>query len=281
MSRSGTPEPETRYIVYDVESVVDGALLERVLYPGAGLGAGAAIRRYQEEKCRDGQEPADVFVPVTFHVPVSIAIARVSADFQIIHAQCLDAPRYDPQAMVDQFWRGLAHYRRAHLVDFNGRQFDIPLLSLCAFRFGVSCPRYFDDDRFGFRYRFTEKHIDLMEWMTEFGAFRMVGGLNLLAKMLGKPGKMDTKGSDVAELFADGKLREINDYCLNDVLDTFFVFLRTRVLMGKISIDDEQEIVEQTRDWIEDQVEEFPSLRGYLEQFGRWNPEPFAEEAAS
>ena len=263
MSDSG----DTRYIVYDTESIVDGELLSRVLYPGEDLGPDEAITRYGED--RDEPNP---FIPVTFHVPVAIAVARVGADFRIRDISCLDAPDYDSHKMVELFWRGLEHYTRAALVDFNGRGFDIPLMTVSAFRYGISCPRYFNDDRFGFRYRFTDKHIDLMEWMTEYGAFRVTGGLNLLAKMLGKPGKMETSGDKVAALYAEGKLKEINDYCLHDVLDTYFVFLRTRVLTGELSLEQENAIVEDTRSWLEERVGETPALEVYLENFGVWTP---------
>lgn len=268
-------EPETRYIVYDVESVPDGALLSRALYPGQGLGPEAALARYCEEHAKDG-DPDKVFVPLTFHVPVTVAVARVDAQFGLIDMSSIDEPRFDPRSIVQGFWRGVEFYRDARLVDFNGRGFDLPLLTMTAFRFGISCPRYFDDDRFGFRYRFTEKHIDLMEWMTEFGSYRMVGGLNLLAKILGKPGKREVSGDQVHRLWSEGKLQEISDYCLHDVLDTYFVFLRTRVLMGHVSIDREQEIVESARAFIESRAESVPALREYLDAFGRWDPTPFA-----
>ena len=196
----------------------------------------------------------NVFIPVTFHVPVAVAVARVSPDYRLLDLVALDAPDFDPRRIVETFWKGVEVYSRAALVDFNGRGFDIPLMTLSAFRFGIDCPRYFNDSRFGFRYRFTEKHIDLMEWLSEYGSFRMKGGLNLLAKMLGKPGKMGTKGDQVAEMFARGEIREINDYCLHDVLDTYFVLLRTRVLTGELSLEREQEIVRETKAWIADRV---------------------------
>ncbi|MCH2375121.1 MAG: 3'-5' exonuclease [Planctomycetes bacterium] len=262
---------DTEYIVFDVESVVDGALLSRVLYSGDELEPGDAVARYQEEA-----GGGEVFIPVTFHVPVSVAIARVGGDFRLRDVGALDTPQFRPQEIVRLFWKGVQLYSNAVLVDFNGRGFDLPLLTLTSFRFGISCPRYFNDpDRFGHRYRFTSKHIDLMEWMTEYGAYRMRGGLDLLAKMLGKPGKMDTKGNQVQSLFEAGKLQEINDYCLHDVLDTYFVFLRTRVMRGDLSLDDEQSIVEDSKVWLEEKVEELPALSKYLKAFGDWEPSPF------
>jgi len=76
-------------------------------------------------------------------------------------------------------------------------------------------------------------------------------------------------------LFEAGKLQEINDYCLHDVLDTYFVFLRTRVMRGDLSLDDEQSIVEDSKVWLEEKVEELPALSKYLKAFGDWEPSPF------
>ncbi len=261
------------YLVYDTESVVDGALLARALYPGEDLEAQAAVQRFREETSPD--DPEGVFVPVTFHVPVAVAVAKVGRDYRLRDVALLDAPRFDPQEIVSLFWRGVEAFRVARLVDFNGRGFDLPLLTLSAFRFGISCPRYFADERFGFRYRFTDKHIDLMEWMTEYGAFRMKGGLDLLAKMLGSPGKMDTRGSQVEAMYHGGEVQRINDYCLHDTLDTYFVFLRTRVLLGELTIEEEQRIVGESRAWIADKISDFPALEQYLENFGDWDGRPF------
>lgn len=310
---------ETAYIVFDTESVPDGALLSRVLYPGDNLSPEAAIARFEEEerekaggkpkaisrakattdanattdaratpdakttpdaKANDGDpasRPGDrPFVPVTFQVPVAVGVARIGPDYRLLDLSSLDAPRYDPQELVRLFWRGIQYYASAVPVTFNGRGFDFPLLTLAALRFGVSCPRYFDEtDRFGMRYRYTQRNIDLLDWLTEYGAFRLKGGLDLCAKLLGKPGKMDTKGDQVHEMYRAGRLQEINDYCLHDVLDTYFVFLRTRVLTGQLSLDEEQARVQEAKEWIEARAAEQPALARYIESFGAWSPEPF------
>jgi len=269
------PRSDTAFIVFDTESVPDGALISRVLYPGEALSPAAALSRFEEEIAAD-QPERKPFIPVSFQVPVAIGVARVGSDYRLRDVACLDAPRFEPQEMVKLFWRGVEHYSEASLVTFNGRGFDLPLLTLAAFRFGVSSPRYFNDpDRFGFRYRFGTKHLDLLDWLTEYGACRMKGGLNLLAKMLGKPGKMETKGDQVAKLHAHGKVEEINDYCLHDVLDTYFVFLRTLVLMGSLDLEAEQRLVAETRSWLEERAAGQPALGRYLEGFGSWNPAPF------
>jgi hypothetical protein len=46
----------------------------------------------------------------------------------------------------------------------------------------------------------------------------------------------------------EGKLAEINGYCRCEVLDTYFVFLRTRVIVGELTLDDEQRIILEAKD---------------------------------
>ena len=71
----------------------------------------------------------------------------------------------------------------------------------------------------------------------------MAGGLDLLSKLLGKPGKMEVSGDQVYEMHRAGRHQDINDYCLFDTLDTYFVFLRTRVLSGDLTLEQEHELV--------------------------------------
>ena len=103
--------------------------------------------------------------------------------------------------------------------------------------------------------------------MTNFGGVPLAGGINLLAKLLGLPGKMDVKGDQVYSMHLDGKLQEINDYCLCDTLDTYFVFLRTRILTGDLNLEQEAELIAKAKELLESKVSEFPVLRKYLESW--------------
>jgi 3'-5' exonuclease len=98
----------------------------------------------------------------------------------------------------------------------------------------------------------------------------VTGGLNLLANLIGKPGKSSMDGSKVQDMYDAGRAEEINDYCRCDVLDTYFVFLRSRVLMGKLTIEEEHEIVAETKQWLEQQAETKAAYRNYLEHWGDW-----------
>jgi hypothetical protein len=57
------------------------------------------------------------------------------------------------------------------------------------------------------------------------------------------------------------------------VLDTYFVFLRTCVLLGKITLAREKQLISQTRQWLIERQETMPIYAAYLENWGDWeNP---------
>jgi hypothetical protein len=59
-----------------------------------------------------------------------------------------------------------------------------------------------------------------------------------------------------------------------DTLDTYFVFLRTRVLRGDISLEEEQALVAAGKAWIKEKTAELPALNKYLQNWGDWHPWP-------
>lgn len=263
------------YLAFDTESVADGALVSRIRYPGENLEPRDAVERYRQE-LRDKYDSD--FIPYTFQLPISVAVGKISADYRLLDVSVLDEPRFQPHVITEHFWRGWDRYRRPTLVSFNGRTFDIPLLELAAFRYGISVPGWFNVTAKSFeqyRNRFNlDAHLDLQEILTNFGSTRFTGGLNLAANLLGKPGKMDVQGHMVQDMFDQGKLIEINDYCRCDLLDTYFVFLRTRVLFGEISLDQEQGLIAETKSWLTKRSPQVPAFATYLERWGDW-PNPW------
>ena len=79
--------------------------------------------------------------------------------------------------------------------------------------------------------------MDLADLLTDFGASRMPS-LTALAQLVGMPGKMDIDGSKVQNMYEHGRHSEIRDYCLHDVVQTTFVFLRSELLRGRLSKDE-------------------------------------------
>jgi predicted PolB exonuclease-like 3'-5' exonuclease len=216
------------------------------------------------------------FIPYTFQIPICVAVAKVAVNYELTDLVVLDEGKYRPHVMTEHFWRGWEKYTRPQLVSFNGRGFDLPLLELAAFRYGISLTTWFSGTKNYEqpRNRFnTNAHLDLHELLTNYGASKFQGGLNLAANLLGKPGKMDVQGDMVQDMFDAQKFQEISDYCRCDVLDTYFVFLRSRVLVGDLTLEEEQALVLKAYQWIESQTNKYPIYAQYLKQWGDWvNP---------
>ena len=274
----GVPVASVRYLVFDTETVADGELVARLRYPGEKIEPQAAVARYRAELM---EKYGSDFIPYTFQIPVSVAVAKVAADFRLNDVVLLDDPRFRPHVMTEHFWRGWEKYRRPTLVSFNGRTFDIPLLELAAFRYGISVPGWFQPETKAYsqpRNRYNrDAHFDLQELLTNFGATRFTGGLNLATNLLGKPGKMDVQGHMVQDLFDEDRLAEINDYCRCDTLDTYFVFLRSQVVVGKLTLDEEQRLIQEAKGWLTERAERIPAYRTYLERWGDW-PDPWSSD---
>ena len=259
-----------RYLVFDIESVADPQLVSKLKYPHEEIEPNEAVRKFRDELL---EKSGSDFIPYSYQLPVSVVVAKVAADFRLIDLVSLDEPHFRPHVMIDKFWRGWHVYGQPTLVSFNGRGFDIPLLELAAFRYGVAIPLWFAIKAKTYeqprnRYN-SEAHLDLCEILTNYGATRISGGLNLVANLIGKPGKMDVQGDMVQDLYEQGETERIDNYCRCDVLDTYFVFLRTSVLTGQLSLEQEQTIVGETKSWLQER-RDHPAYRMYLDGWGDW-----------
>lgn len=262
---------DIKFLVFDCESVADGQAVKATRYPGTDMSPSEAIARFRQDlMVESGRD----FIPYTYHIPVAVVVAKVRADYSLVELVSLDQPDHRPPVITQHFWTGWEMYGKPTLVTFNGRSFDVPLMELAAFRYGIKIPSWFNMQASAYqqhRNRYNlNSHLDLHEFLTNFGSTWFRGGLNLAAHLLNKPGKMDVQGDMVQTLYQQGKVAEINEYCRCDVLDTYFVFLRSAMLMGNISLEREKELVAQTKQMLLEQVDDHPAYRKYLEHWGDW-----------
>jgi predicted PolB exonuclease-like 3'-5' exonuclease len=122
---------------------------------------------------------------------------------------------------------------RPTIVTWNGRGFDMPVITSRTFRHGVPMPWWYSDRSTRYRYS-SEGHFDLMDFLADFGAAKSAK-LDVFAKLIGFPGKVGVDGSQVAPMVHAGKLDEVNAYCLCDVAQTAAIFLRTELLRGTVT----------------------------------------------
>jgi predicted PolB exonuclease-like 3'-5' exonuclease len=230
-------------LVFDMETRVDKALLRSVQYRGQELSEDEAYERMRDEI---GWATGGDFFPLTFQVPVSIALAHAGDDHVLTGVEVLGADALGEAGLVRAFWARLEAFDGT-LVSFNGRGFDLPVLELQALRHGCSAPQYFGD-RNGLRARHG-RHCDLYDWLTNGGAMRLRGGLDLVAKLVGLPGKGVVSGADVQVLWERAAWDQIHRYCRDDVLQTYFLFLRIEHLRGRLGAEQLAQIEAATSEY--------------------------------
>lgn len=126
----------------------------------------------------------------------------------------------------------------ATIVGWNTRGFDLPVLSQRAFKYGLDWSWYYNEDsRYRYRYSESGPHIDLMDWLSDFGAAPK-SKMGDFARLLGLPGKNLMTGNSVAEEHKAGNKDAIQKYCFSDVVQTAVIFLRSRLHKGTINVEE-------------------------------------------
>jgi predicted PolB exonuclease-like 3'-5' exonuclease len=227
------------YAIFDIETRVDKALLNATLYPEAGLSDEDAFQKHSAELV---EEYGRDFVSIPFHVPISIAVGATDQRHRLLKVETLGkgGEWTQERELVDDFWTRAEAFPGC-LVSFNGRGFDLPVLKLQALKYGIAIPRHLET-KYGARYRFqTDHHLDLQEFLTNNGACRIRGGLDVLLRLCGFDGK-GMRGADVQAFYEAGRMDEINAYCRRDVVSTYQLFLRVQVMRGKLRFAEAEEL---------------------------------------
>jgi hypothetical protein len=130
-------------------------------------------------------------------------------------------PCADEIELLTAFWDVAKHYEE--IVTFNGRGFDVPFLYLRSAVLNVPISK---KNWLGYRFA-TEPHCDLAEQFTFYNVSGREGAarrfnLDFYCKVFGidSPKAHGVTGMDVGKLLAEGKHREIAEYCLRDVRAT-------------------------------------------------------------
>lgn len=137
----------------------------------------------------------------------------------------------DEGEMLEHFWKGLTADNYSAYVSFNGRGFDCPFLMLRSAALGI---RPSVNLMGGTRWKFTVggnnrevEHIDLLDKLTYSSGFDKAGAtrkfnLDFYTKAFGVPSPKSggITGHEVPQFYAEGRTREIAEYCLRDVRST-------------------------------------------------------------
>jgi hypothetical protein len=168
------------------------------------------------------------FPPLHACRPIVVGVMWLSEDLAVKRIGTIGEGK-DEAGMLADFAEFMAG-RRPQLVTWNGRSFDLPVLALRALRHGLAFPWYYRER--DYRYRYSEEgHLDLCDFLSDHGAARMTS-LDAAARLIGLPGKTGVDGSQVEGLFHGGQIETLRHYCLADVAQTAYLFLRSRLLVG-------------------------------------------------
>jgi 3'-5' exonuclease len=168
------------------------------------------------------------------HEIVCIGVLWLAADHSVRRLGIIGEGKAEP-GILEDFCQFMDRHRPT-MVTFNGRGFDLPVIVSRCLKHAQPFSYYFRDK--DVRYRFSAfGHLDLMDYLSDFGAAKR-SSLNVIAKLCGMPGKVGVDGKDVGPMIHAGRIAEVQNYCLCDVVQTAAVFLRTQVLRGELNRDE-------------------------------------------
>jgi len=177
------------------------------------------------------REGGDSFPPPPFWQIAVIGLLYADSDLRTIKIGHIDA---GPEKVMLESTVKFIGIDKMNIITFNGRKFDLPVLTARCMRHGIQFPARFERETI-FRYS-DAGHMDVADALTDYGAGRYTS-LDAWSKLIGMPGKLGTKGSEVEAMIADGKLEEVQVYCMCDVVQTHAVRLRLDLSRGRISRD--------------------------------------------
>ena len=141
--------------------------------------------------------------------------------------------------LIGRFLRGVGDGNpKPQIVGFNSRESDLPILIQRGIAQGVSAAAFCHRperpwDGFDYFSKNSEGHIDLKEVAGGWG--KATPSLHEFACACGIPGKIDTSGDNVLDLWLAGNTRAIVQYNEFDALTTYLVWLRAAHFAGHLS----------------------------------------------
>jgi DNA polymerase elongation subunit (family B) len=120
--------------------------------------------------------------------------------------------------IIQKFWNTISNYDQ--FVTFNGRGFDCPFILIRSAFHQISPLKELLPNRYGYT------HIDLLDQLTFYGAFRRRFSLDMWCRAFNikSPKEGGISGHEVKDLFKADKHIDIARYCAGDVRATAELF---------------------------------------------------------
>ncbi len=187
-----------------------------------------------------------------------------------------DASKRSERHVVGSFLAAVGR-SQPQLVGFNSRSSDLRILAQRALALGIPARGFLHRpakpwEGIDYFAKDGDASIDLMEVIA--GNFTGKGALVNLheaATLCGIPGKFDTHGDAVLEMWKAGKYREIVQYNCYDAITTYLLWLRVAFVSGHFTADEYAREQDLLREYLMGLCEN-PSLtflEAYIEEWDR------------
>jgi predicted PolB exonuclease-like 3'-5' exonuclease len=259
-------------VVFDIEAVPDFDAARRLLGQPSSTPDADIRRMLGERYSRNQEEPTTAFLKVPIYRIVSIATLNAKREdgggpWTVSQIGSRSVGEKTEAEILLGFVKALPVDGRGTgpiLVTFGGNGFDLPLLRYRAFALGVPVPGLHGGGHRNYWHRFGQDHVDLCDVLSGYGASAKPSLVEMaaLANIPVKIGGVD--GSQVEAYVAAGRLNEVADYCLTDVLATYCVFLRYEMVRGELTPAHLDQSTQSLRATVQKHVERRPLLSAFL-----------------
>lgn len=223
------------YFVFDIETIPDYAFLEIAVSKQTQTKA-ELLELASEELAKNKSG----FLPPMYHQMVSWVGIWIDdmGNPKSEHKWSGSDEKEGLISLIDT----LSVYKDFRLIHHNGKGFDIPLLVYRCMKHGLQLPPRLNNQ--DIRYRYSKDNVDLVDEFSNYGA-SSYPKLKHLGLLIGVPFKQTGEGNMVSEMYESGKLKEIEHYCLEDVIATYLIWLHYRYTVGEFKHDHYQNLKER------------------------------------
>ena len=209
---------EMHYLVFDIETIPDLDYGKQFLNLDGLEEADIGRAMFFQQLQKTGTE----FLPLNLHKIIAISVLTdARGDLEV---ESLGSKESSEQSIIQLFY-DLVGANENCLVTWNGLLFDLPVLNYRALFNRVDAASYWQNELW---------HIDLKDVLANHNT-KAQGSLDSVAKSLSLPGKLNVSGDQVWDLYLEGRVEDIRNYCEHDVLNTYLIFIHYQAMIGKIT----------------------------------------------
>lgn len=232
-------------LIFDIETMPDVKTGKRLNPELAELDDKEALTQLIAQR---EQEVGNPFFPLALHQIACLSVLWIANGNMTLKSLALND--HSEVEILQTFFNSIE--KNPVLVSWNGKGFDIPVMTYRALAHGLTAPRLYQetgDMKYNnYLNRYHDRHTDLMIKLASGSTSQK---LDIVASVCGFAGKQDLDGYDVVPMVQAGEWQKLTTYCESDVLNTWLIYLRYQCLIGKLHIEHANIWQQQTYEYLQ------------------------------